>query len=301
MTDTVQASEVVAVVQPEKGPAIEVKAPVVATPPGASKQPPAPINKAPEVKAPDPVVVDPKVKEAADKAAAEAATLAEAARIQKDAEDAKAKEREGWQKEYIKVENEHAQAAINLMNEAGVSPIEANAIFAKSIETKNLSDIDWPTLEAKIGKDKTALVKAGVTQFFNEHVSVQEAATQAAFEIVGGKENWDKVKNWAQVREKADPVYAKKVAEYRKAIDVGGFSAKAAVTALKADYEGDPKNGGLGQGTLTVGGNKPTIYGEPLSRMDYAKEKMAAHKRGAKLPELQAIDARRRAGMAQGI
>lgn len=233
----------------------------------------------------------------ADKKAADEKTLADAKAIAdaKALEDAKVKE--GWQKDYVKIENPDAQAAIDLMNEAGVSPIEANAIFAKAIESKDLKDIDWPTLEAKIGATKTRLVKNGIERYFNDVVSVQTAVTKQAYEIVGGQENWVKVKDWAQAQEKADPEYAKKVVEYRKALDTGGFSAEAAVKALKADYEAHPKNGGLGQNTILRGDTQAVAGGTPLSRAEYTTELHKAHKRGAAAQEIEALHNRRRAGM----
>jgi len=106
---------------------------------------PAPVDrgntvpeKKPEPKTADQIAADKKV--ADEKVLADAKVIADA----KAAEDAKVKE--GWQKEYVKVENPDAQAAIDLMNEAGVSPIEANAIFEKAIKSKDLNDIDWATL-----------------------------------------------------------------------------------------------------------------------------------------------------------
>jgi len=115
---------------------------------------------------------------------------------------------------------------------------------------------------------------------------------------MGGEANWVKVKDWAQAKEKVDPSYAKKVSEYRKMIDTGGFSAESAGKALKADYEADPKNGGLGQAAITRGQTViDTSAGAPLSREDYNKELHKAHRRNAPDADLQALHNRRRAGM----
>jgi hypothetical protein len=261
---------------------------------------PAPVD--PGNKVPDPKPVE-QTKEqiAAAKAAADQKTLDDAKAIAdaKAAEDAKVKE--GWQKEYVKMDNPDAQAAIDLMSEAGVSPIEANAIFAKAIESKKLEDIDWPTLEAKIGAQKARLVKNGIERYFDEVVSVQVAVTEKAYETMGGQENWVKVRDWAQKVEKTDPKFAVKVAEYRKMIETGGLSADTAVKALKADYEADPKNGGLGQNTVLRGDTNAVTTGSPLSRQDYNQELHKAYARRAKPAEIEALHNRRRLGMAQKI
>ena len=247
---------------------------------------------------------DPKVaKTPAELKAAEDATLAEAARIQKEKDDAAAKEKADWQKEYVKVENPDAQAAIDLMNEAGVSPIEANAIFAKAIESKDLNDVDWATLEAKIGPAKTRLVKNGVEKYHADVVSVQIEVAKKAFEIVGSEDNWKTVRAWAQTKEKVDTAYASKVAQYRKAIDLGGFTAEAAIRALKADFEADPKNGGLGKGSITKGDTIVTVTGGALTREQYITElhKLERSNTPGRAAATEALHNRRRLGMQQGI
>ena len=253
-------------------------------------------------------IVDPIVKAVqsadqivADKKAADAKIVADAAAITKAAEEATAKEREGWQKEYVTIDNADAQAAIDVMKEGGVTPLEANAIFAKAIESKKLTDIDWASLEAKIGAGKTRLVRNGINQYFTDVVNVQTAVTEQAYEIMGGQENWTTVRAWAHKQEAADPTFAKRVGEYRKAIDSGGFAAEAAVKQLRADYEADPKNGGLGQNKITRGETVVTNAGDPMTRQQYVDAIKVAEASRRPQAELQALHSRRRAGMAKGI
>lgn len=267
----------------------EVKNPALVLPVDPGNTPPVPK---------EPVKKEQTAEEiAAAKKTADEKTLADAKALTdaKALEDAKTKE--GWQKEYVKIDNEDAQAAVDLMNEAGVSPIEANAIFEKAIASKDMSDIDWPTLEAKIGPAKTRLVKNGIEKYFTDVVAVQTAVTEQAYEIMGSQENWVTVRAWAQAKEKADPAYAKTLTEYRKAIDGGGFAAKAAVNALKADYTADPKTEGLGQATVIRGDTQAVVSGSPLSRSEYNAALHKAHKANSPASEIEALHNRRRAGM----
>lgn len=237
---------------------------------------------------------------AEEKKAADDALLEQAEAIRKQREADAAAERKDWQKEYIKLDHAEGQAVVDLLNEAGVSPIEANAIFEKAVASGDMNDIDWATLENKLGPAKTRLAKAGIERFANDVVQPQAETKKAAFEIMGGEENWNKVRTWAQGLEKTDKAWAGKVAEFRKAIDLGGFAAKAAVTELRKAYEADPKNTGLGTGTLTQGNTTAKVEGA-LSRTDYVREIQKAEASRASPAVFQALHARRRAGMQAGI
>lgn len=280
---------------------------VVATPAAPTQLNPGEVtdtklgNPAPVDRGNTPPVVAKAEPTAEEKAAAEAKTIADAKAITDAAEAAKATEREGWQKEYVKMENPDAQAAIDIMNKAGVSPVEANAIFAKAIESRDLKDIDWATLEAKTDASTTRLVKNGIEKYFNDVVAVQTKTTSDVHGIMGGEANWVTVRAWAQAQEKTDPAFKAKVDEYRAAIDAGGFSAKAAASALKADYEAHPDNGGLGQASIQRGGTLTAGEQAPLSRADYNTAIKAAEKSNAPEAVKQALHNRRRAGMKAGI
>lgn len=255
-------------------------------------------NPAPVDKGNTPPVVAKAEPTAAEKAAAEAKTLADAKAITDAAEAAKATEREGWQKEYVTIDNPDAQAAIDIMNKAGVSPVEANAIFAKAIESGNLADVDWATLEAKTDAATARLVKNGIEKYHNDVVSVQNKTVAEVHGIMGSEANWITVRAWAQAQEKTDPTFKAKVADYRKALDTGGFAAKAAAQALKADYEAHPDNGGLGQQRITRGDTAASGEAAPLSRADYLDAVKAAERNRASPAAMEALHNRRRAGMA---
>jgi nitrogen regulatory protein PII-like uncharacterized protein len=232
----------------------------------------------------------------------------EKAEADKAAEEAKAKEAEDknadgtWKEAYVEVGNEHADAAIDLLKEAGVSPVEANEIFKKAIDSGNIEDINWEVLEARLGAAKASLVKAGVTSYYEGEYKVQAATRDAAYEKVGGEENWNKLKTWVNDREAKDPAFKVQADNARKAIAIGGQAAEDAVVRLKAAYEADPKNSSMDtkieRGDARV---KPGADVQPLTRKEYFQLKEAAVRNRRPQSEIDALFARRQAGQAKGI
>lgn len=238
------------------------------------------------------VVVDP-VKAAADEAAAKAAA------DKKAAED---KEAAGPLKSYADFpESPAATAAIDLLKEAGVGPNEANSFFAKAIESGDLKDVDVAGLEAKLGKAKATLVMAGVTAHYEGLAQKSAATVKQTHDIFGGEANWNTVRTWAQTAEKADPAFKSRIDDIRGLLNEGGVRAEAGARELLRLYNAAPQTKGLGNTKLVVGDATGSVIGTALSRADYVKELTAAHERGAKPQEIQALDARRRAGMKAGI
>lgn len=267
---------------------------------GAPKAPEAPANEPPPVvkekkegiDETNTVVVDP-AKAAADEAAAKAATAKA---------EAEAKEAAGPITSYADFpESPAATAAIDLLKEAGVGPNEANSFFAKAIESGDLKDVDVKGLEAKLGKAKATLVMAGVSAHYEGLAQKSAATVKQTHDIFGGEANWNTVREWAQAAEKADPALKARINDVRGLLDEGGVRAEAGARELLRLYNAAPQTKGLGTTKLTVGDTTGNVIGTALSRADYIKELTAAHGRGAKREEIQAIDARRRAGMKAGI
>lgn len=232
----------------------------------------------------------------------EAADAAEAARVkEEEAEAATNEERKDWVNQYVKLDNPSADAAIDLLREAGVTPLEANGIFEEAMKTRDISKVKWDVLEAKIGKTKTLLVKAGVIEFDNEVVSKVRENVKAVHDVMGGEDNWKKVTAWAQAKEKVDPAFKKQLNEYRKAIEVGGYVTQQTANALKVAFNADPKNNGLGVAAIVNGDTVAETGGAPLTRADYVTELKKAHDRNASPAEIKALDARRVLGRQRGI
>ena len=207
-----------------------------------------------------------------------------------------------WKEQWVATGNEHADAAIELMKEAGIKPVEGNDIFAKAIESGDLKDIKWDILESRLGKAKASLVKAGVQAYFDGEYKEQMATKNYAHEQVGGADGWTKVQKWAAKLEKDDMKFALELADYRKAIGVGGFAARAAIDAIKAAYEADPKNGSLGgEPQLRGTGTPKSSISNPLSRAGYFQELEKAGGDRAPQNVKDELARRRQAGVALGM
>ena len=274
---------------------------------GAPKAPPAPSNEppppAPKKDKPEGMDeehgTEPPKKEqtAEEKAAAEKAAKEEA-----DKKAAAEKEAAGPLKDYVDFsDSPAAAAAVNLLKEAGIGPNEANGYFEKALKSGDLNDVDVKGLEAKLGKDKATLVMAGVTAHYTALQTKATETVKAVHDVFGGEKNWTTVRDWAHAAEKADPKVKTQINAIRGMIDEGGFRAEAGARELLRLYNAAPNVKGLGTSKLAVGDSTGTVVGTHLTRADYLTELKAAHDRGASRAEIQALDARRRAGKAAGI
>lgn len=115
---------------------------------GAPKPPPEPGNEPPAKKG------NPHVQEEPD----EDAPPAKKDEPKKE-ESAKEDDKKAPTGQFIKIGDPAADAAIEVLKESGVTPQEAQEFFAKAMQSGNLADIDWNTIEAKLGSAKTYLVK----------------------------------------------------------------------------------------------------------------------------------------------
>ena len=211
------------------------------------------------------------------------------------------KDDESWKNQYIQFEDEAGQSVVNLLNEAGVKPIEANTFFAEAVATGDFTKIRWDLIEARLGKDKAALARIGITHHYETIWKRNDETKAKGYEVVGGEENWNKVASWVKKTERADPRRKAEFDEIRKGIDAGGRLAEYAFADLKRMYEGDTGNSGLGVSKITTGNSNAEVQGGPLTRAQYVAELKAANDRNARGPEIEGIRARRRAGMQAGI
>jgi hypothetical protein len=255
-----------------------------------------PVKKAPsETKTPEE-----KAKEDADAAIA-AKVAADAAEAAKKAAVVDSTDPDVGVTKYAEFENPHAQAAVSMLKDAGVTALEANAIFNKAVESKNLADVDWSALEAKVGKDKALLIRTGVETYYNEEFKHVSATVTKGHEIVGGEANWKKIADWSNKKAASDPAYKAVEAEIRNGINQNGWLAEQSITRLKGLYEADPANSGLGVAKIIAGDTPGNVTGTALSRADYMVEMHKLHARKHTATELQSLRARRQLGMSAGI
>lgn len=247
--------------------------------------------------------VKPVEDDAAAKAAAEAKAKEEEAKATSDDEKAEeGAEEEVVLVEYSDFEDPSAQAAVELLKESGVSPAEAQDIFAKAIESGDTRDIDVKALEAKVGKTKALLIMNGVQDYHNRATTQNNETVSMVHDLFGGEQNWGTVREWAQIREKNDAAFKKELDSIRADINAGGRAAKAAAKDLLALYNGNPNTKGLGTNTAKlVKGDGSASSAAPLSRADYITELKKAHSSGAHASTIAALDHRRLAGKNAGI
>lgn len=242
--------------------------------------------------------------QAEDEKAIEEAKLKEDESKPKEEEKAEeTTEDESWQEAWVKTGNADADAAIELMEAAGMKPVEGNEIFKDALETGDLSKVRWDLLEARLGKAQARLVRTGVEAYNDTEYKEQLAIRNEAFELVGGEENWGKVQKWAEASSKKDAKFASTRKEWQKALTVGGFAARAAVKAIKEAYEADPKNNSLGNTAPVRGVASPAakVEGAPLSRRAYFEEMQKAGGDRAPQSVRDNLRARRLAGQQAGI
>ncbi len=208
-----------------------------------------------------------------------------------------------WTGEYITFGDAAADSVVDLLKEAGVGAREANLIFQEAVEADDLSKVKWDVLEERLGAAKARLAKMAITDYHDREYKKNVATTKAAHELVGGEKNWQKVAKWAKTKQESDPAFMGVMHEIRTGINAGGKLAAFAVAELKAAYEADPRNSGLGVAKVQRGTSAPKSnpHGEPLSRKDYLAEIKKANE-GRPNPQLIAqLQARRQAGRAAGI
>jgi hypothetical protein len=205
--------------------------------------------------------------------------------------------------EYATWEDPSAQAAVELLKEAGVTPAEAAGIFDKAVEANDPRLIDVKKLEAKVGKAKALLIMNGVQEYHRRTTTEHEATVQTVKKVFGGDQGWDTVKTWAQTREKTDPAFKKELDGIREDLNKGGRAATAAAKDLLTLYNGSPDTKGLGTAakTLVKGDGTPQPVGGPLTRAAYNVELKKAYGENASKSVIDQLNARRQAGMAAGI
>jgi hypothetical protein len=219
----------------------------------------------------------------------------------KKEEPAKEDDKKAPTGQFIKIGDPAADAAIEVLKESGVTPKEAQEFFAKAMQSGNLADIDWSTIEAKLGSAKTYLVKTGVETYYNNQNAAVQATVKQTHDIFGGEQNWNTVKTWAQTKESADPAFKKQVDAIRGLLNEGGNRAEIGARELLRLYNTDGGTKGLAATKLATGTSTGNVVGTPLTRAEYVSELKAAHERGSKPHEIAIIDQRRKAGMAAGI
>jgi hypothetical protein len=203
--------------------------------------------------------------------------------------------------DFVSMNDPAADGAMAVLKEAGVSPAEAEAFFLKAAKSGQLTDIDWPTIEAKIGTAKTFLVKSGVETYYNNKQKVVQETVAQTHTIFGGVQNFDTVKAWAQEREQTDKAFGKQVDTIRGLLNEGGERAALGARELLRLYNSDGGTKGLGATKLATGTSTGNVIGTPLTRAEYVTAMEKAHDTGGNPAVIAALQQRRLAGRNAGI
>ena len=227
---------------------------------------------------------------------------AEAEEAKKKAAEEEANKNKDWQKDWIEVGNDHADAAIQIMKSKGLSPVEGNAIFEEAIKDGDINKIKWDVLQARLN-DPSAflLIKTGIENYYQTEYKEQQELVSYAHESVGGKDNWAKIHAWAEKTSSSDPAFAKERAEWQRALKFGGFAARVAVDTIRTKYEAS--NGSINPSILRGDRQAPNteVQGEPLSRRAYFEAVQKAGGDRAPAHVLKSLASRREAGSKLGL
>lgn len=251
-------------------------------------------NRAPEIVNTPPAKTNGDAKNVNEVDAAEAARLAAAAA--KPADQAK---NDGADAETFVVGHEAADASMAILKDAGVTKADMDFIFGKARVSGKLSDINIQAIEAKVGKQKAALVMAGVEAYHRDATGKATAIASTVHEVAGGKEAWDKVAGWVNAKAAADPAFRAEVAEMRGMLNAGGKQAKLAAKALVDQYNADPNTKGLANGSLVKGDSASTGMA-PMGRAEYLAEYKKAEAKGDTVA-MSILSSRRAAGRKAGL
>lgn len=202
---------------------------------------------------------------------------------------------------YTEYANPTLKQVVGILKDAKVPVEVSNAIFAPALETGDMSKVDKKALVEALGADKAELVLVLAESYYKTEFENIKNITNSAYELVGGKEVYDAMREWVQIKETSDPDFAKDMVEIRNLIDTGTPRAvKAAVSELFDLYKKDPNTT---VAASLIKGEKPdsTLGLEPLTRAEYTKLVTQANRNGTYEQVKDNLWARRQVGMKQGL
>lgn len=189
-------------------------------------------------------------------------------------------------------------AALQILQNAGMSPEDAKAIMFDAVREGKPENIDRNALIEKIGAAKTELVLGGVRDFVTRSKAKADAVLKDVHTAVGGEDNWKAVTTWAKQN---GNVPEADMAAYHTMIDAGGPQARFAASELAALYNKDSKNTTLNAKDELVGDTAAKENIKPMTRVEAFEAKQKAMRKGASAAELNAISRARALGRQQGI
>lgn len=203
--------------------------------------------------------------------------------------------------EYENYDDPSLKQVVNIFKEVDLPVAEANAIFAKAVETGDLSQIDKATLVEKVGEDKADIVIALAENYYNKTNGEFQKVRDQVFDQVGGEEAFNEIVSWAQNKAASDEKFAADLADYRAMIDTKNPKAvQAAVKELQSLYKADP-NTTIKPDLVKGDGAGVGADNSPLTAQAFKDAVNKAVADGTYNDVQKSLYARRAAGRAQNI
>lgn len=180
--------------------------------------------------------------------------------------------------EYMSYGHPGADAAVELLKEAGIKAVDAAKWFAKAAESRNLDDIDVGAIEAAVGKAKAQLVVGAVRDYLGGHNQTVDRTVAAVYEELGGEDNFVKARDFLQKKAEVNKDLRGKLDELNKMFDIGENSARMAARELLKMYEEDSTTSSLK--VSITSGDSPVNKSEYISRADFITKLKAAEDKG---------------------
>jgi len=189
--------------------------------------------------------------------------------------------------------SEVGNSVLKLMQDAGATPDEAKALLFEAVQKNDMSLIDLPALEAKVGKSAATIIVSGSKTYAAEVAEKNSAISKAVFEAAGGEQNWTTIRSWAE-----DNVSDSDMAGYNDLISKGGPTARYAASELLAKYNADSSNTEITDTPTIVADVDTSSSSEAITAKEYYARLVVAKRTGADEKPIKAARAR---GRAKGI
>lgn len=187
-------------------------------------------------------------------------------------------------------------SVLQLLQNSGTTPETAKALLWDAVKAGDATKIDRDALVEAVGKTKANLIMAGMENYVGKIAARTAEVTKVVNDEVGGKENWEAIRDWAKTALSDDDM-----ADYADMIDKGGRKAALAARDLREQYEATGKTLKEPTKGVTPSGKTSAPAVEPLSRADYYTKVEALHKKGEATPDaLNQLWKARERGIASG-
>lgn len=195
--------------------------------------------------------------------------------------------------------DEVTNSVLLTLQNAGVSTEDAKALLWDAVAEGDPTKVDRDALIEKVGKANATLVMAGVENVTARNNAKLNEVVTIASDAAGGKDNWSKVAAWAK-----SGMDEAELNDLRGMLDAGGAKARFASAEIVKAYNADPKNTSVGATKKPMtGDSKSTAAVQGISRREYGEALDRLYRQGKRegSPEFKALQAKRQAGMKQGI